>query len=73
MRRWPAAPPCTGSPRASARWSRYSPAGLRYGEVAERLSISTRQVQRLAAQAVERAGVVNVCQLVASAVEAQLI
>ena len=48
-------------------------AGLRYGEVAERLSISTRQVQRLAAQAVERAGVVNVCQLVASAVEAQLI
>ncbi len=48
-------------------------AGLRYGEVAEHLSISTRQVQRHTAQAVERAGVVNVCQLVAIAVEADLI
>ena len=43
--------------------------GLRYSEVAVRLSISTRQVQRHAAQAVERAGAVNLCQLVAIAIE----
>jgi DNA-binding NarL/FixJ family response regulator len=43
--------------------------GLRYSEVAERLSISTRQVQRHAAQAVERARAVNLCQLVAVAIE----
>ena len=47
--------------------------GLRYGEVGVRLSISTRQVQRHAAQAVERAGVANVCQLVALAIEERLI
>lgn len=43
--------------------------GLRYSDVAERLSISTRQVQRHAAQAVERAGAVNLCQLVAVAID----
>ena len=48
-------------------------AGLRYAEVADRLSISARQVQRHAAQAVDRAGVANVCQLVATAVEAELV
>ena len=47
--------------------------GLRYGEVAAALSISARQVQRHAAQAVERAGATNVCQLVAIAIDADLI
>jgi DNA-binding CsgD family transcriptional regulator len=47
--------------------------GLRYAEVATQLSISTRQVQRHTAQAVERAGVLNVCQLVASAIHQRLI
>lgn len=40
-------------------------AGLRYSEVAAELSISARQVQRHAAQAVERSGAINVCQLIA--------
>jgi len=43
--------------------------GLRYSEVAACLSISTRQVQRHAAQAVERGGAVNLCQLVAMAID----
>jgi DNA-binding CsgD family transcriptional regulator len=47
--------------------------GLRYGEVATQLSMSARQVQRHAVQAVERAGAVNVCHLVALAVEASVI
>lgn len=47
--------------------------GLRHGEVAARLSISSRQAQRHAVQAVERAGVANVCQLVAVAIQARLI
>lgn len=47
--------------------------GLRHAEIGARLSISTRQVQRHAAQAVERADVANVCQLVAFAIEERLI
>jgi len=47
--------------------------GLRYSEVAARLWISTRQVQRHAAQAVERAGAVNLCQLVAIAIDRDVI
>jgi DNA-binding CsgD family transcriptional regulator len=39
-------------------------AGLRHGEVAQRLSISTRQLRRHIADAVHRAGVANVQQLV---------
>lgn len=48
-------------------------AGLRYGEVAAKLVISARQVQRHAMQAAERAGAVNVCHLIALAVEAEVI
>lgn len=47
--------------------------GQRYSEVAARLSITTRQVQRHAVQAVERTGAANVCQLVALAIDARLI
>jgi DNA-binding NarL/FixJ family response regulator len=47
--------------------------GLRYSEAGARLSISARQVQRHAAQAVERAGAVNLCQLVAVAIDEGLI
>jgi len=47
--------------------------GLRYSEVAARLSISPRQVQRHAAQAVERGGAVNLCQLVAIAIAEDVI
>jgi DNA-binding CsgD family transcriptional regulator len=47
--------------------------GLRYAEVAARLSISARQAQRHAAQAVERNGAVNLCQLVAIAIADGLI
>ena len=43
--------------------------GLRYSEVATELSISARQVQRHAAQAVERVGAINVCQLIAMTIE----
>lgn len=47
--------------------------GHRYADVAAHLSISTRQVQRHTAQAAARAGAVNVCQLVASAIQQRLI
>lgn len=47
--------------------------GLRYCEVAERLSISARQVQRHAAQAVERTGAVNLYHLAAMAVDGGVI
>lgn len=44
--------------------------GLRYSEIANELSISCRQVQRLTMQAVKRAGAATVCEVVALAIAA---